>query len=84
MMSRIVRSPIPLRFVLISIVIIGLVGGIGTAAADTPENAKACPEAGNPSNGLVQSVISSNGNSLHAIRGVNQAFESVGCETRLP
>jgi D-aminopeptidase len=72
------------RLVAVSFALIVLLGATGVVVADGHDSGKACPEEGNPSEGLEQSVTSSEGESLHAVKGVNQAFESVGCKTRLP
>ena len=72
------------RIVVAIFVASALLSGVGLVSADTPEQAKACPEDGNPSVGLEKSVAASNGQSLSAVAGINTAFASVGCETRLP
>lgn len=71
------------RLIVVGCVLVGLIGGTGVVAADSHDNAKACPEDGNPSNGLESSVTNSKGVSLSALAGVNQAYESAECETRL-
>ena len=72
------------RLVLVGVVLIAAISGVGVVSADAPTNAKACPEDGNPSQGLVKSVAASDGKSLNAAQGVNQSYESVGCDTVLP
>lgn len=72
------------RTLLVGVLLIALLSGAGVVSADSPTTGNACPEDGNPSNGLVQSVSASDGQSLNAIQGVNQAYESVGCDTVLP
>lgn len=71
------------RLIVVGCVLVGLIGGMGVVSADSNDNAKACPEDGNPSNGLEKSVAGSEGKSLNALAGVNQAYKNVGCDTRL-
>lgn len=71
------------RLAMTLFVLMALVGGTGVATADTSDNARACPEDGNPSKGLQTSVTASDWKSLNAAEGVNQAYESVGCDASL-
>lgn len=72
------------RVVLVGVVLIATMGGVGVVSADSHTTGNACPEDGNPSQGLVKSVTASDGNALNAVAGVNQAYDSVGCDTTLP
>lgn len=72
-----------IRSIVALLLLVAVLGGAGVVSADSSDNAKACPENGNPSVGLVVSTGASDGQSLNAIPGVNTAFENVGCDTRL-
>lgn len=69
------------RTVIVGMLLLALISGAGVVSADSHSTGVACPEDGNPSNGLVQSVSASDGQSLNAVQGVNQAYESVGCDS---
>ena len=69
------------RAIIVGVLLLALISGAGVVSADSPTTGNACPEDGNPSNGLVQSVSASDGQSLNAAQGVNQAYESVGCDS---
>ncbi len=72
------------RLIVVGFVTVALMAGVGVVMAGSSDKAKACPEDGNPSEGLEKSTIASEWKSLNAAKGVNQAYGSVGCEASLP